>query len=132
MSMKYRFLILVALLLAGCQENHQHDGVYISEQPIMGVMKTWIVEGNALTSYLMGVVKVSKCKQYEDRIEFDDVVCRFDESGNLLVPNAEGKITGEKLIKRSTNTKVTPLQLDRMIDEAMPPPAVLQGSETQK
>lgn len=128
--MKYRLLLLSVLFLAGCQENHQHDGVYISEQPIMGVMKTWIVEGNALTSYMMGVVKVSKCKQYEDRIEFDKAVYRFDESGNLLVPNADGKVTGEKLIKRSTNTKVTTVQLERMIDEAMPPPAVLQGSES--
>lgn len=115
------------MLLSGCKTNRQHDGVYISEQPMLGVMKTWIVEGNAITYFLMGDVKVARCKQYDDRIETSNgVVYRVDESGNLIIPGKEGKTADEKLIKRSSNTKFTPAELEKMIDDAMPPPAILK------
>ena len=125
--MKLRSLFLVFVLLAGCKANHQHDGVYIAEQPIMGVMKTWIVEGNEITYYLMGEVKVARCKQYEDRIETsDDIVYRMDSEGNLIIPGKKGMTGDEKLVKRSSKTKFTHADLERMIDEAMPPPALLK------
>ena len=127
MSMKFRTLFFIVILLAGCKENRQHDGVYISEEPIFGVMKTWIIEGNAITYYLMGDVKVAKCKQYSDRVETSEgVVYPIDETGNLLIPDKAGKGPGEKLIKRTSNTKFTPAELEKMIDEAMPPPALLK------
>jgi hypothetical protein len=127
--MKFRFLCFALLLLAGCEENHQHDGVYISEQPILGIMKTWIVEGNSITFYLMGVARVEKCRQYEDRIESNDLVFRFDDAGSLIVPDKNGNGSGEKLIKRSANTKFTPAELEKMVDEAMPPPGVLKDRQ---
>jgi hypothetical protein len=122
--MKFQPFFLLIVLLAGCKVNHQHDGVYIAERPMLGVMKTWIVEGNEITYYLMGEVKVAKCKQYEDRIELsDDIVYRIDDAGNLIVPGISGKTGDEKLIKRSPKTKFSFAQLEKMIDEAMPPPA---------
>ena len=126
MSMKFRALFLLLIILSGCEVNHQHDGVYIAEQPMMGVTRTWIIEGNAITYYLMGEVKVAKCKQFEDRIETaDDLVYQFDEAGNLIVPGKEGKTGSERLIKRSSKTKFTPAELEKMIDDAMPAPGVL-------
>ena len=128
MSMKVRslFFLLIVLALAACKESHEHDGVYISREPIMGVMKTWIVEGNAITSYLMGEVKVSRCKQYDDHLESEDVRYPFDEAGNLIIPGIEGRTADETLIKRSTKTKLTAVEIEKMIDEFMPPPGVLK------
>jgi uncharacterized lipoprotein NlpE involved in copper resistance len=124
--MKFCTLFFIVILLAGCEENRQHDGVYISEQPIFGVMKTWIVEGNAITYYLMGEVKVASCKQYDDRVETSDgVVYPIDKTGNLMILNKDG-LPGEKLLKRTTKTKFTPAELEKMIDEAMPPPALMK------
>jgi len=117
------------MLLGGCQENHQHDGVYIAKQPVTGVMKTWIVEGNAITYYLMGEVKVAKCKQYDNRIETSNgVVYPIDDAGDLIIPGKAGKTVDEKLIKRSANTKFTPAELEKMIDKAMPPPPAMKDS----
>ncbi|MGC3947325.1 MAG: hypothetical protein QM762_22885 [Chryseolinea sp.] len=128
--MKYLPFFLIFFLLAGCKVNHQHDGVYIAEKPNLGVMKAWIVEGNEITYYLMGEVKVARCKQYEDRIEVaDDIVYRIDKDGNLVLPGKSGKTGDEKLIKRSSKTKFTHADLERMIDEAMPPPGVLQDHD---
>jgi hypothetical protein len=125
--MKFRIFFIIVILLAGCKENRQHDGVYISEVPQLGVMKTWIVEGNAITYYLMGEVKVAKCKQYSDRVETSEgVIYPIDKNGNLLIPDKGGKAPGEKLIKRTSNTKFNPAELEKMIDEAMPPPALLK------
>jgi hypothetical protein len=127
LTMKFRTLFFIVILLAGCKENRQHDGVYISEVPIFGVMKTWIVEGNVITYYLMGEVKVAKCKQYSDRVETSSgVVYPIDGTGNLLIPDKDGKSPGEKLIKRTSNTKFSPAELEKMIDEAMPPPALMK------
>jgi hypothetical protein len=124
--MKFRSLFFIVILLAGCKENRQHDGVYISEVPLFGVMKTWIVEGNAITYYLMGEVKVAKCKQYSDRVETSEgIIYPIDKTGNLLIVDKRGG-PGEKLIKRTSNTKFTPAELEKMIDEAMPPPALLK------
>jgi|GEM_PF-3191955 len=127
--MKFRFLFLTLLWLSSCEENHQHDGVYISEEPYLGVMKTWVVEGNSLTFYMMGITKVKHCKQYEDRIESEDVVYSIDSAGNLWIPGKDGKPTKEKLVKRSNSPKHTTAELDKMIDEAMPPPALLRDRE---
>src|SRR5689334_23531940 len=127
--MKFRFLCIALLFLAACKENHQHDGVYISEQPLLGVMKTWIVEGNTITFYLMGGAEAKSCRQYEDRIEIDGRVFRFDDAGKLIVPDKDGTPTGERLVKRTANTKFTPAELEKMIDEAMPPPGVLKGMQ---
>jgi hypothetical protein len=125
--MKYSALFFVVILLAGCHENRQHDGVYISEQPMLGVMKTWIVDGNTITYYLMGEVKVARCKQYDDRIETSEgVVYPLDQAGNLIVTGKEGQTTDEKLIKRSSSTKFTPAELEKMIDVAMPPPGLMR------
>lgn len=127
-AMRFLYLLAILLLLNGCKENHQHDGVYIAERPVLGVMRTFIVEGNMITYYLMGEVKAVKCKQYEDRIETsDDIVYTIDASGNLIIPGKEGKSGDEKLIKRTTKTKVTPSDLEQMIDEAMPQPGVLES-----
>jgi hypothetical protein len=127
--MKFSALFFVVALLAGCQENHLHDGVYISERPLLGVMKTWIVDGNSITYYLMGEVKVARCKQYEDRVETSEgVVYPVDKAGNLILTGTEGRTTDEKLIKRSSSTKFTPAELEKMIDVAMPPPGVLNDS----
>jgi hypothetical protein len=125
--MKFRALFFVLIILSSCQVNHQHDGVYIAEQPLQGVMRTWIIEGNVITYYLMGEVKVARCKQYEDRIETgDDVVYHIDEAGNLIVPGKQGRTADEKLIKRTSKTKFTPAELEKMIDDAMPMPGVLK------
>lgn len=124
--MKFRFLFILSILFTACEVNHQHDGVYIAEKPIMGVMKAWIVEGNEITYYLMGEVKAAKCKQYADRIEVShDIVYKIDAAGDLIIPGKEGLTGDEKLIKRSSKTKLSHADLERMIDEAMPPPAVL-------
>lgn len=126
--MKHRMTLFVVLLMFGCKENHQHDGIYIAERPFTGVMKAWIVEGNAITYYLMGLVTVTKCRQYADRIETaDNKVYRMDADGNLIIPGNPGITKDEKLVKRSSRTDLKPAEIEKMIDEAMPPPGVLEG-----
>ena len=98
----------------------------------MGVMKTWIIEGNAITYYLMGQVKVAKCKQYDDRIVADDITYPFDAAGNLVVPGRKGVTADQTLIKRSPKTKFTPAEIEKLIDEAMPPPGVLKGQDATR
>lgn len=126
--MKYSIALFIILFLLGCKENHQHDGIYIAERPFTGVMKTWIVEGNAITYYLMGLATVTKCKQYADRIETEDnKTYRIDADGNLIIPGTPGISKDEKLVKRSARTDLKPAEIEKMIDEAMPPPGVLEG-----
>lgn len=128
--MKLRSLLFAFVLVSACKENHQHDGVYIAEQPYAGIMKTWIIEGNSLTSYTMGVVKITRCRQYEDRIETaNDQVYRVDGAGNVIIPGTEGRTKDEKLIRRSSNTRFTPAELERMIDEAMPPASLMKDRQ---
>jgi hypothetical protein len=126
MKVRSLFFLLIVFALAACKESHEHDGVYISQEPIMGVTKAWIVEGNAITSYLMGEVKVARCKQYDDHLESDDITYPFDEAGNLIIPGKKGRTADEKLIKRSAKTKVTAVEIEKLIDEFMPPPGVLK------
>lgn len=116
--MKQLMVWLTVLVLMGACTRHERDGLYIANIRFTGVTKTWIVEGNTLTLYSLGLTKVVKCRQYSDRIEIGDEIYYFDDKGDIVMP--EGKVAGMdyRLVRISGNTKYTFAELDKLVDEA--------------
>ena len=114
-------VILIVFLLAGCSGNHQHDGLYIADKKFMGVTRAWIVEGNGVTIYIMGTVDAVRCKQYNDRIEVSNKTYYFNPAGGIVVPGVTPNATGYTMNKVSTKTKYSFDELDKLIEDAVPP-----------
>jgi hypothetical protein len=89
----------------GCSANHQYDGLYIANKEITGVTKVWILEGNELTIYSMGVVNVQRCKQYSDRIEIKaGNAYTVDDKGDIIIASDSVGNVDYRMVKYSDRT----------------------------
>ena len=117
--MKKTILLITVILFSGCEANHQHDGLYIANQKVMGIMHAWILEGDQLTYYAVGTTKVKKCVQFEDRIEIEGgETYNFNAKGDIVISEAPDKTMKYGMVRVSERTKYTFKELDKLTDDA--------------
>lgn len=110
---------LLALLLASCGANHSHDGLYIANRAVTGVTKAWIIQGDALTIYSMGVIDVTPCEQYADRVQVKGGdVYRFDVEGNVIIDYDTTRNADLRMMKVSDRTNYNIGELDKLVSDA--------------
>jgi len=92
--MKMALIFFISIILISCTEdtNHSHDGKYITEE-FETITGTLDLKGNEIDLVIPNTLSDgnfeirTKCKQYADRIEFEEkgtaFIGRFDRSGNL-------------------------------------------------
>lgn len=75
----------IRLFISG-SVNRQHDGLYVINKSLMGLKSAWIVDGNEITVHpTLGVSSKMPCKQYDDRIEYDQgLIVYMNDQGNIV------------------------------------------------
>jgi hypothetical protein len=112
-------LILGAMLVA-CGENHERDGLYMANKQIAGIKNVWILNGNEVTVYSMGVIKVGRCKQHGEKIVMEDGrEFPFNEKGDVIITKGTGPDDEYSMTKISSKTDYSPEQIEKLIDEAL-------------
>ena len=110
--------MLLLIVMGGCAANHTHDGLYIADKTVTGVIKVWILDGNEVTIYSMGAQHAVGCKQYDDRIEIKgEGVYRFENDSTILVAGNSRPDAGYKMIRTSKNTQFKIADLDKLIEK---------------
>jgi hypothetical protein len=117
--MKVILAIITGLLWVGCTTNHQHDGLYVANREVTGITKAWILEGNALTIYSMGITDIKRCKQYPDRIEVEDEeTFPIDAAGDIIILSDSVKNVNYRMVKFSSRTNYNVGELDKIVSDA--------------
>jgi hypothetical protein len=117
--MKVIITMLTCLLWVGCATNHQHDGLYLANREVTGLTKAWILEGNALTFYSMGITDIKRCKQYSDRIEVEDGdTFPIDAAGDIVILSDSTKNVNYRMVKFSDRTNYKVGELDKIVSDA--------------
>jgi hypothetical protein len=109
----------ICLCVASCApfENHEHDGLYVTNNKILGFANAMIINGNELKNFsTTGFSKVS-CKQFEDRIEIENGnVFYLDDNGDLVI--AANSIMKFSMVKVSNKTNYDAKDVMVLLDTA--------------
>ena len=125
---KYFLIVLFALIVGvsinqAVSRDDYHNGTYIATKSFFGMRNAWVIKGDRIMVH-SNITSVNlPCKQYEDRIEYDQdylLVAYINERGNIELSNVQTNLMdlNVEMIMISDRTDFTHQEMMTLLDSA--------------
>ena len=107
----------VGATMVGCTSEHAHDGLYVANISTSGMVNAWILKGDELTTYSLGVINVKSCRQTGDALVVGRDTFRFNQQGDIVIRYDSTRSVDYRMRRVSDQTEYTISELNKLVDE---------------